>query len=95
VNVPVEEDFARASPYRLVKADGQYRLKDDRSGLGYPVRVPPEPAWYVRHTSAGTPMRRIGVLQGTYLGIYISNSCLFWYSDPDALPFAPPAPTSG
>lgn len=27
-------------------------------------------------------MRRVGVLQGTYLGIYISNSCLFWYSDP-------------
>lgn len=27
-------------------------------------------------------MRRVGVLQGTYLGIYISNACLFWYSAP-------------
>jgi hypothetical protein len=82
MNVPVEEDFARASPYRLVKSGSGYWVEDDRAGLRYPVRVPSEPAWYARRTSSGTPMRRIGVLQGTYLGIYISNSCLFWYSDP-------------
>ena len=82
MNVPVEEDFARASPYRLMKSGDGYRVEDDRSGLRYPVRLPSEPAWYSKRTSAGTPMRRIGVLQGTYLGIYISNSCLFWYSDP-------------
>jgi len=27
-------------------------------------------------------MHRIGVLQGTYLGIYISNSCSYWFHDP-------------
>ena len=26
----------------------------------------------------GAEMCRIGVLQGTYLGIYVSNSCLYW-----------------
>jgi len=82
VNVPVEEDFARASPYLLVKASDGYGLIDERSGWFYPVRVPSEPAWYSERTVAGTLMRRVGVLQGTYLGIYISNSCLFWYSDP-------------
>lgn len=82
MNVPVEEDFARASPYRLEKVAVEYFVIDDRCGWRYPVRVPPEPAWYARHTHRGTPMRRVGVLQGTYLGIYISNSCLFWYSDP-------------
>ncbi len=82
MNVPVEEDFARASPYRLVKSGTAYWVEDDRAGLRYPVRVPSEPSWYARRTSSGTPMRRIGVLQGTYLGIYISNSCLYWYSDP-------------
>jgi hypothetical protein len=82
MNVPVEEDFARASPYRLVKSGPGYWVEDDRVGLRYPVRVPSEPVWYARHTSSGTPMRRIGVLQGTYLGIYISNSCLYWYSEP-------------
>jgi hypothetical protein len=82
VNVPVEEDFARASPYLLLKEGNHYYLIDERSGWSYPVRVPPEPAWYSRTTTAGTPMRRVGILQGTYLGIYISNSCLFWYSNP-------------
>jgi hypothetical protein len=82
VNVPVEEDFARDSPYLLTKEGGHYYLIDERSGWCYPVRVPPEPAWYGQMTSQGTLMRRVGVLQGTYLGIYISNSCLFWYSDP-------------
>jgi hypothetical protein len=82
MNVPVEEDFARASPYLLEKAGAEYFVIDERSGWHYPVIVPPEPAWYGRRTRRGTPMRRVGVLQGTYLGIYISNSCLFWYSDP-------------
>jgi len=82
VNVPVEEDFARSSPYLLVKSGDGYRLEDGRSDRRYPVNVPSAPLWYERRTSAGTPMRRIGVLQGTYLGIYISNSCLFWYSEP-------------
>jgi len=82
VNVPVEEDFAARSPYRLLKSPNGYEIADDRSGLSYPVRIPPEPEWYSRRTSRGTPMRRIGVLQGTYLGIYISNSCLYWYSRP-------------
>ncbi len=83
-NVPVEEEFAAASPYLLSKEGGDYRLLDERGGQIYPVRIPPEPAWYSRSTSSGTPMCRVGVLQGTYLGIYISNSCLFWYTQPVA-----------
>lgn len=84
VNVPIEEDFAASSPYVLWKDGRRYRLRDERRGWVYPVRVPPEPAWYTRSTSSGTPMCRVGVLQGTYLGIYISNSCLFWYTKPVA-----------
>ena len=78
VNVPVEEDFAQQSCYDLVHEDGQYWVKDSRQGLRYAVRIPPEPAWYTRQTKRGTPMHKVGVLQGTYLGIYISNSCGFW-----------------
>jgi hypothetical protein len=81
-NVPVEEDFALHSPYVLAKVADAYRVVDERSGVSYRVRIPPEPAWYSRQTSRGTTMCRVGVLQGTYLGIYISNSCLYWYSDP-------------
>jgi hypothetical protein len=81
-NVPVEEDFVRGSPYLLRKDRDEYRVVDERTRWGYPVRIPREPGWYSRRTSRGTPMSRVGVLQGTYLGIYISNSCLYWYSNP-------------
>jgi hypothetical protein len=84
LNVPVEEDFVAATPYRLVKENGAY-FAVHRDGARYSVVIPPEPKWYTRKTSQGTPMHKIGVLQGTYLGIYISNSCLFWYNAPQSI----------
>ncbi len=82
-NVPVAESFARSSPYRLSGGSaGRFRLIDDRCGAAYDVRLPREPAWYSRMTSREIPMHRIGVLQGTYLGIYVNPVCAFWNSDP-------------
>jgi hypothetical protein len=82
VNVPVTEAFATVSPFRL-SGDGRADyVIDDRSGDMYPVSVPPEPSWYSRTTRSGIPMSRIGVLQGTYLGIYVSTACLYWASSP-------------
>ena len=82
VNVPVDEDFAQASPYRLETELGEPAVIDSRQGFAYPVELPAEPRWYDRSTAHGTPMHRVGVLQGTYLAIYISNSCGFWYHSP-------------
>jgi sodium-dependent dicarboxylate transporter 2/3/5 len=82
VNVPVVESFAAESPFRLARDRGTYHLSDDRTGEVYPVRVPEEPAWYERLTSSGIPMCRIGVLQGNYLGVYVSSGCLYWASTP-------------
>lgn len=82
VNVPVEEDFAQQSCYELVREQGEYQVTDTRAGHVYRVRIPPEPGWYTRATRRGTAMHKVGVLQGTYLGIYISNSCGFWYHSP-------------
>lgn len=94
MNVPVEEDFATDSPYRIVRCGpGDYRVVDDRTldgrnpddlpRLQYKIKLPHEPAWYNQTTRKGTLMSRVGVLQGTYLGIYISNSCGFWYHKPE------------
>ncbi len=81
-NIPVEEDFAQNSPYVLKKKRNEYVVYDERNSFEYPVRIPEEPKWYNEKTSSGIPMSKIGVLQGTYLGIYVSNSCGFWYHDP-------------
>jgi len=82
VNVPVVEPFAASSPFRLIGSPGNHRLLDERDAETYPVTIPREPAWYSRPTSSGAPMSRIGVLQGNYLGVYVSNACLFWASSP-------------
>jgi hypothetical protein len=82
VNVPVAENFAQRSPFRLIKEDSTYRLLDERCDEVYPAALPPEPAWYSRMTATGVEMSRIGVLQGNYLGIYVSNACLFWGFNP-------------
>ncbi|HEY7113620.1 MAG TPA: radical SAM protein [Thermoanaerobaculia bacterium] len=82
VNVPVVERFTAASPWRLRKVASGYRVADLRSGDEYPVEIPEEPSWYGRRTASGVEMSRIGVLQGNYLGVYVSNRCLYWASAP-------------
>ncbi|MEW6337606.1 MAG: radical SAM protein [Acidobacteriota bacterium] len=77
-NVPVGEGFVADSPFLLRKDASGYGVVDGRDGGRYQVWLPDEPAWYARATSSGTTMSAIGVLQGTYLGIYISETCRFW-----------------
>ena len=74
VNVPVVEPFALKSPFVFDDS----RIIDTRDGAEYPVVVPSVPKWYSRHTSSDVEMRRIGVMQGNYLAIYVSNRCLYW-----------------
>jgi len=79
VNVPVVEPFTAESPYWLARDNEMHwRIVDDRSCQSYVVRLPSEPTWSGRLTSSGVPMNRIGVLQGTCLGIYINPVCAFW-----------------
>lgn len=77
VNVPVVEQFAQHSPFEL--HDGF--IVDDRDGFAYHVDIPREPDWYSYKTTSGVEMSRIGVLQGNYLGIYVSARCLYWASN--------------
>lgn len=83
VNAPVVEPFARRSPFVLRGNPSEgYTVLDEREGTTYDVRVPQEPGWYSSITTAGTPMHRIGVLQGTYLAIYVNPVCAFWNYKP-------------
>ncbi len=82
VNAPVVEEFAKRSPYVLLKSErgdsGRYLVVNTKTGEERPARLPPEPAWYARRTSSGREMAQIGVLQGTYLGVYVGGVCAFW-----------------
>ena len=81
MNAPVVETFAWTSPYVLAGTPTAYTVIDDRTGDRYPIGLPAQPRWYDRLTSRDVRMSRIGVLQGTYLGIYINPICEFWGSD--------------
>src|SRR6185436_4059582 len=54
----------------------------ERTRERYGVRLAPRPGWYDRETSSGVAMSSVGVLQGTYLGIYINATCAFWTATP-------------
>ena len=82
VNVPVVEHFVKDTPYVLEGGPDGYRIRDTRSQDLYPIEIPREPSWYSSTTSRGIPMNRVGVLQGTYLGVYVNNVCAFWNSSP-------------
>ena len=83
MNAPVVERFVERSPYALRGSpESGYAIYDDRAFTRYPVRLPQEPSWYKRLTSRDVPMSKIGVLQGTYLGIYINPVCAFWNYSP-------------
>ncbi len=60
----------------------EYIIVDTRNSAEYHVEIPPEPEWYSRKTTSGVEMSRVGVLQGNYLGVYVSNRCLYWAWSP-------------
>lgn len=80
-NVPVVEPWARRSPYRLHKEDGRYVIRLEGEFVTE-VTLPRRPRFYDRLTSSGKVMSSIGVLQGTYLGIYPGEVCHFWRTRP-------------
>jgi sodium-dependent dicarboxylate transporter 2/3/5 len=84
-NVPVVEEFARTSPYVLDRRDDGYYVRDEVEDRDLAkVRLAPQPEWYERKTTTGRPMRSIGTLQGTYLGIYPAKVCDYWRVRPKA-----------
>jgi len=74
MNAPVVESFVAQSPWTL----HDRFVENEESGERYDVRVPEQPDWYGRQTARGVRMRDVGVLQGTYLGIYVGPPCAYW-----------------
>ncbi|MHC5012251.1 MAG: radical SAM protein, partial [Planctomycetota bacterium] len=75
----VTEAFAANSPYELhgPRPNGRHWLThDDREVCE--VELPERPKFLDRLTSTGRPMGSIGVIQGTYLGVYFGVLCANW-----------------
>jgi hypothetical protein len=91
LNAPANEEFAASSPYLLnrndkclsggERGDFQFEILDERNQLRYPAKVQPDPGWYDEKTSSGLLMGQLGLLQGTFLSIYIGPVCRYWVQD--------------
>jgi len=80
-NIPILEEFAKKSPFLLIKRNGRYYITKQGNELCQ-VTIPHQPLWYNKRTSNGTLMSRVGMLQGTYLAIYPARVCSYWLSEP-------------
>ncbi len=81
-NVPVAEDFVRASPYVVRRReDGSIWIDRGHEPIA-PVKLAPRPEWYDARTSTGKCMSAVGTLQGTYLGVYPARVCEYWHDKP-------------
>jgi hypothetical protein len=81
VNVPVVEHFVEKTPYVLLKKANSYFIEKNKAFV-CKVKLPRKPKFYDLLTSTGKPMSRIGVMQGTYLGVYPTKVCQFWKMEP-------------
>ena len=81
MNAPIDEPFAQQSPYVLHRRAARLAIVDERNGYRYAGAHSrrSRPGTSGRHPAARR-CRAIGVLQGTYLGIYINPVCEFWKS---------------
>ena len=76
-NIPVVEFFVKDSPYSLHREQGRYKVYRDGEFIAE-IKLSPQPKWYDKKTSSGKIMKRVGSLQGTYLGIYPAKVCEYW-----------------
>jgi hypothetical protein len=81
VNVPIEEPFAKQSPFVIDRVAGKYSLWHEAQ-LICQLKLPSRPRWYDETTSSGKRLGDIGVMQGTYFAIYPSDLCGFWKTEP-------------
>lgn len=76
VNVPTEEEFAHSSPLCLTKENKHFFI----SGHGDKIKVKlvPQPSFYDRLTSKGTPFYQVAALHGGAVHITPSSKCQFF-----------------
>ncbi len=81
VNIPLQEKFCSDSPYLLAKQGSAFLLTRDGQTICQ-LKLPRKPAFYNRQTSNGIEMTRVGVMQGSYLGIFPTRLCDHWSCAP-------------
>lgn len=77
-----ETQVAAKKTVPLLVAEDTLQSAQNETNTRWPVQVLHPPNWYNQMTSRGILMSKIGVLQGSYLGIYVGKPCAFWQMSP-------------
>jgi len=78
VEIPLQGKFVEESPFTLVYKDGEWVVR--RNGEHYAdVKLVPNPRFYEKQTSKGTPMRKFAILHGKdCLASTVYSKCVHW-----------------
>jgi len=80
IEIPLQGEFVKRSPYTLVQVDGNWRVLQGTRSL-IEVKPVPRPRFYEKTTSDGTPMGKVAVLHGKdCLASTIYSKCVYWSS---------------
>ncbi len=78
VGIPVRGKFVEKSPFTLLQKDGKWLILHGAEPL-VEVKPVPNPPFYEKTTSKGTPMRKIAVLHGKdCLASTVYSKCIHW-----------------
>jgi hypothetical protein len=73
VSAPIDEGVASSSPF-LLRAEGeQWSLQ--RDGWQVDARLVPQPDFYQRRTSRGTPMWKLATVHGSFISVQPESAC--------------------
>ena len=73
VNVPIDEGSEPSSPFLLSGGGEEFSLR--RNGRSVDIRLIPQPRFYAKVTSRGTPMWRVGTVHGGCIAINPGSAC--------------------
>lgn len=78
IEIPLQGKFVESSPFRLVQANGNWRVLQGARSL-VEVKPVPRPRFYEKTTSDDTLMRKVAVLHGKdCLTSTVYSKCIYW-----------------
>lgn len=78
VEIPLQARFTQASPFTLIQTNGRWHVHRGTAPLTE-VKPVPDPRFYEKTTSDGSPMRRVAVLHGKdCLASTVYSKCVYW-----------------
>jgi len=79
VEIPLQGNFVEKSPFTLVRRGNDWAIRKNNKRF-VNAKIVPNPCFYEKQTSKGTPMRKLAILHGKdCLASTVYSKCLYWF----------------